>query len=253
MTGFGSIEETKMQQDLTGLRITRFCIWLGPLLALLFFIGFVPLMGFLPPPHASDSAEVIAKLFQTNVDSIRVGTFVMMIAVGMIAPWGVAVTALLRGAEGRLQVLTYIQLTTIAIGTLAAVCFVLAWGCAAFRPDDTSPDITRMLADIGWFFFLYDWPPFVFWFLAVAAAIFIDKREIPAFPRWVGFISVWTGILSIPAGMMIFFKTGAFAFHGLVTMYIPLTVFFVWIVAVSWEALKTIRRHEALAKTSSER
>lgn len=242
------MEKIVNPQDITGLKVARFCIWLGPILAILFFIGFVPLMGFLPPPHASDSAETVAQLFRANVDQIRLGTFVMMIAVGMIAPWGVAVTSLLRGAEGRFQVLTYVQLTTISIGTLAAVCFVIAWGCAAFRPDDTSSDVTRMLADIGWFFFLYDWPPFVFWFLAVAAAIFTDNRPTPAFPRWVGFISVWTGVLSIPAGMMIFFKTGVFAFHGLITMYIPLFVFFVWIVAVSWEALKTISRYETLAK-----
>lgn len=237
-----------MSQELSDLKTTRICIWLGPLLSVIFFIGFVVLMGYLPPPLASDSADTIARLFQANTTSMRLGAIAMMTAVAMIAPWSVTISTLLRDVEGRLPVLFNTQIVCIAVATLLACGFPIVWGLAAFRPDEISPEVTRMLNDFGFFFFLFPVPPFVIWFVAVAASIFRDRRDIPAFPRWAGYLSLWTAILSLPAWMFIFFKNGVFAFHGLIAFYIPLFIFFIWIVVMSWEALKTVSRHEAIAK-----
>lgn len=223
----------------------RLATWSGPLLTLLFFIGLIPLAQFIPPPHPTDTAEEIKAFYVDNVNGIRAGMVFIMIGVGMIAPFGVALAVWTRRSEAGFPVLTYIQLTSIAVGTMVGVLIALFWGVAAFRPDDTSADLTRMLNDIGWFFFLFDWPPFIIWFVAFALGILWDKSDEPAFPRWSAWLTLWVAFLTVPAGLMIFFKTGPFAFNGFLAMYIPLTVFFVWIMVMAALALKAIKRQEA--------
>lgn len=223
----------------------RLATWAGPALTVLFFIGLVPLAQFIPPPHPTDSAADIKAFYVDNVDGIRIGMVLVMVAVGLIAPWGVSLAAWTRRTETGFPVLTYIQLTCIAIGTMVGVLIALMWGVAAFRPDDTSADITRLVNDIGWFLFLFDWPPFIVWFVAFALGIFWDTSDEPAFPRWSAWLTMWVAFLTVPAGAMIFFKTGPLAFNGVLAMYIPLTVFFVWIVVMSALALRAIKHQEA--------
>lgn len=223
----------------------RLATWSGPLLTVFFFIGLIPLAKFIPPPHPTDSAQEIKAFYLGNVNGIRAGMVFVMIGVGLIATWGVSLTVWTRRSEAGFPILSYIQLTCIAVGTMVGVLIALTWGLAAYRPDDTSADITRALNDAGWFFFLFDWPPFILWFVAFALGIFWDKSENPPFPRWAAYLTLWVACLTVPAGVMIFFKSGAFAFNGLIAMYVPLTVFFIWIIVMTALALRAIKHEEA--------
>jgi hypothetical protein len=223
------------------LRGVRACLWAGPLLSVLFFIGLIPLMGFVPPMHPTDSAATVARIYIDDTDSIRVGTWFLMVGVGLIAPWGVGIAVLTRRIPGVSPVYTSLQLVCIAIGVMIGIGFPLCWAVASYRPGDVDPDIVRMLTDFGWFFFLFDWPPFCIWFVAVALAIFSDSSEDPLFPRWTAYLSIWVCLLSVPAGLMLFFKTGAFAYNGLIAMYVPLAVFFIWVVVMTWAGLRALR------------
>jgi hypothetical protein len=49
-------------------------------------------------------------------------------------------------------------------------------------------------------------------------------------------------MLSVPGGVMIFFKTGPLAFNGLFGIWIPLGVFFVWIIAMTALTIQAINR-----------
>ena len=63
---------------------------------------------------------------------------------------------------------------------------------------------------------------------AIGLAILGDKGMAPMFPRWVGFFSMWVGVLFVPGGMLTFFKHGPFAWDGLFAFWIPLLTFFCW-------------------------
>jgi hypothetical protein len=195
--------------------------------------------------HPTDSAAEVAQIYIDDTDSIRLGAWFLMVAVGLIAPWGVGLAMLTRRIRGTSPVFTNLQLVCVAIGVVIGIGFPLCWGVASFRPDDVDPDIIRMLTDFGWFFFLFDWPPFCIWFVAVALAVFSDTAERPLFPRWTAYVSLWACFLSVPAGLMIFFKQGAFGYSGLIAMYVPLTVFFVWIVVMTVTGLRALRALEA--------
>lgn len=219
------------------------CAWMGPGLTVLFFIGFVPLADFLPPLSPSASSEQVAAMYQENVTGIRTGTILMMLAMTLLAAWGVGVAAWTRHMERGVPLLTYLQVACMGAGVSVTVGFCVCWGVAAFRPDIT-PDIVRALNDTGWFLFLFlfIWPVFDLWAIAISLAILWDSSGQQIFPRWSAFLGIWVALLSVPAALIIYFKSGVFSFAGLFGMYIPLFVYFIFIVTMSWLSIRAARR-----------
>lgn len=215
--------------------------WCGPLCAVLFLVGAVLLGRFIPPyvrPHFS--AEHTAALYAAHADRIRLGAFIACISMSLVGPWGCTIAAQIRRTEGDFPILTYVSLTCVAIGTTIVVLMCCCWGVAAFRPGQISPQITQFANDLGYFIFLFTWPPFMVWAIAVALAIFTDQNEQAVFPRWLAYLSLWTGLLFVPAGLMIFFKHGAFSWAGLMTLYVPVGIFFVWLSGLTYCTIRNI-------------
>jgi hypothetical protein len=211
-------------------------------MVVLLAIGLVVLTGFWPPPRPTDSGEQIRSLYVDDLTRIRIGLCLMMAGIGLIVPWGAAIAAQTNRIKTGTPVLTYTQLGCVAIATMIGVASVILWGAASFRPEDISPETTRTLNDVGWLFFVFDWSPLFVWYMAVGLAIFSDDGDPPVFPRWAAWLSVWVATLSIPGGAMILFKTGPLAFNGVLAIWIPLGVFFIWIVAMTVLVIKAINR-----------
>ena len=226
------------------LRTLRVCLWTGPVLCAMFFVAMVVLAGIIPPTGPTDSAEEIAAFFQDDVDSIRIGLAFAIVAMALIAPFGIAIAEMLRESQRGTALLTNIQIASVAIGTSVAVIMCLVWGTAAYRPDELAPDTTRMLNDLAWFFFLFSWAPFSIWIAAVGLAVMFDERKNPPFPRWVAYLNFWLAVLFAPAALMIFFKTGAFAYNGAVAFYVPTIAFFGWIMIMTVLARRGLRRED---------
>jgi hypothetical protein len=208
------------------------CAWCGPVMVALLAVGLIPLAGFIPPPSPAASAESIQAFYLENLTGIRIGMYVSCVGFALMAPWGIALAMETKRSEPSFPILTYIQIACVGGGTAMGVLDMLVWALAAFRPDEASPDITRMLNDLGWFLFLFYWPPFSVWCAAIGVAILRDPTS-SSFPRWAGYLSLWTALLFIPAGLIVFFKTGPFAFDGLLAFYIPVIAFFGWFLTMS--------------------
>jgi hypothetical protein len=203
------------------------CAWCAIPFIVLFTIGIWPLAGFMPPPSAGFGAAEIASIYQENNLSIRSGALLMMASAGLMCPFLAAIAMQMRAIEGRHGVLT---ITQISAGTVSVVAFVfatVAWTAAAFRPE-RSGDLTQLLNDIGWIYFLMTFTTFVVQDFAVGFAILGDKNEHPVFPRWLGYFNLWVGVTFMPAALLTYFKTGPFAWNGLFVWWIPLVVFFSW-------------------------
>jgi hypothetical protein len=114
------------------------------------------------------------------------------------------------------------------------------WLTAAFRPDEISPDITRALHDLGWIVFLVDVPPFSVWMIAIGIAILRDRGAVPLFPRWLGFFNFWVALLILPALLLPFFKSGPFAYNGILALYLPFGAFFIWMVVMTFGLMRAI-------------
>jgi hypothetical protein len=178
-------------------------------------------------PAPSDSAAQIKAFYVNNLTGIRIGMILCLIGAVLLAPFGAVVALLLRRTESGLPVLTYTQVICIGMSTIFVLLTATAFGVAAFRPDEAAASVTR--DDLGWFFAAFDWPPFSPWYIAIAFAILRDKRAIPVYPRWVAYVNIWVAVGCVPASCVILFKTGAFAWNGLISYYVVAAIFFVWI------------------------
>jgi hypothetical protein len=180
------------------------------------------------------TSEQIATMYRDNTGAIRLGC-------------RAAIAAWTKRMERGTPVLTYASIACIGASVVIVELIPMTWAAAAFRPDDVAADITRAFSDYGWFLFLFTWPPFSIWCALIAAAVFTDHHEVPLFPRWIGYFNVWCALLLAPAGLMAFFKSGPFAFNGVITFYIPLTVFFIWMIGMTWAVLNALRTEERRA------
>jgi hypothetical protein len=52
-------------------------------------------------------------------------------------------------------------------------------------------------------------------------------------PRWAGYLNFWVALGGAGGGLAVFFKTGAFAWNGLIGFYIPVTTFILWIITMT--------------------
>jgi hypothetical protein len=239
-----------MNEEQSSSRVTIVCAWTGPALTLLFAIGLIPLARFFPPPSPGRSAASIADLYTDHLTAVRIGCVVMSIAMALIAPWGVTLAMTMRRTERGMPVLTAIQLVSVAVCTMCAVMLTMVWGTAAFRPGHLSPDTTRMLNDFAWFLFLFDWAPFTVWVATFGVAVLLDETGTCLYPRWVGYMSLWMAFLFVPAALIIFFKSGAFAFNGVIAMYVPTFMFFLWIMVTSSFMIRSERRAPARGRSA---
>jgi hypothetical protein len=108
------------------------------------------------------------------------------------------------------------------------------WMATAFRSEDRAADITRALNDVGWILFvLVIWSVWV-QMLAIAAAVLMDNRPDPVLPRWVGWLSLWVSLIIVPAGLVLFFKTGPWAWNGLIGFWVPLSALVIWMLGMTW-------------------
>ncbi|MCV6983260.1 hypothetical protein H7I53_23970 [Mycolicibacterium pulveris] len=208
----------------------------------LFAFGFMFVARYLPPPSPQLSPEDLAARLQANLIGFRIGMVITMVGFALLVTWAMGIAARTHAPEAHLPVLTYIQLGSVAIGSLIGQGACWIFQAAAYRLDDTDPYIVRALHDLGWFTFLAPWPSFTVWCFAQAAAIFRDARPEPGLPRWTGYLAVWTGLLFIPACLIFFFKTGPMAWNGAIAFYIPVFIFFIWVVGLTVPALRSLQR-----------
>lgn len=207
--------------------------WCGPACMLLFGIGGVLLARYIPPriePH--DSPATVAAVYQEHTDSIRLGLLLMIVAFGLMGPWGVSIAVQLRRREGMFPVLTYVQVVSIAVMTALITLMCVFWAAAAFRPE-ADPQILRLATDLGYLCLEFTFPPFLTWCIAQGLAILLDPDEGSVYPRWAGYFNLAVAVAFAPGGTMLFFKSGVFAWHGLFALYIPVAAFGAWIVVMT--------------------
>jgi hypothetical protein len=229
--------------------VQLWCAWAGPAATVLALVGMVVVSGFIPAQAPSASGRTIAHWYTHNATQIRIGLVISMVAFTLFVPFGIAITLQTRRIERR-PAMTYIQIACVAIAALEGVISVVIWIAAAFRPAAIDPNTTRALNDLGWFAFLLDVPPFTLWIGAIGVAILRDKRRVPVFPRWLGYLNLWVAFLVEPAVLIPFFKTGPFAYDGLLALYVPFGSFFAWIVVTTPALIRAIKREAAELETA---
>jgi len=217
------------------------CVWCGLLFVVLLTLGWIVIAGLVPLPSPALGADELAAFYRENTGRIRFGTLIAMFSMSLTIPWIAVIAVQMRRTEGEFPVLTYTQLVAGAVTVAILTVPTLMWTTVAFRPE-RDPQLILLMSDFSWLMFIMTFPPFFVQLVAIGAAIIGDKATRPVFPRWVGYFNVWVAILFLPGGLVTFFKSGPFAWNGLLAFWMPVTVFFLWYVVMFKALLTAIRQ-----------
>ncbi|MBR9908754.1 MAG: hypothetical protein GYB33_00200 [Gammaproteobacteria bacterium] len=219
--------------------------WCGPLFMLLFGLGWIVTAGFFPPLSPELGGVEVASFYQANPMGIRLGILLSMWGTAAFLPFSAVIYVQLARIEGPAPVWAYTHLMAAA-GTLLTLAFpVLFWAATAFRLD-RSPELIQLLSDLAWLPFVGMTVPFLVIPICIAIVGFGDKSQQPTFPRWACYFNLWADLLILPGGLVIFFKTGPFAWDGLIGIWLPLIAFAAWFVVMAYLLIKAAQR-QALA------
>lgn len=218
--------------------------WSGIPFVTLFVVGMVAFAGFVPPPSPTSSADEIAAIFRDNTNGIRFGLVLVFLATILFLFYGAELAHQTRRIAGASRALCYVQIASVSAAVLIIDIPVMLWWTAAFRPERPA-EFLRLLNDLGWMIFIVGFVPYVAWALAVGLAILSDVASVPIFPRWSGYLSVFVALVQIPPVMLVFFKTGPFAWDGLISWWLPAIDFFGWIVVMMVLTATAVRRQPA--------
>lgn len=241
---------TSQCPEMLGIRffIWKLCAWAGPLylVGLIFFWGI--LGNNIPAPRQYWSADEVVEFFLSNNIQIRIG----MVGTLFVAPfyfvWSQAISAVMReieGPDGFLAPLENVGGIATAFVTLA---FALMWLTASVRTELRSPQDIQLLLDLGWHIFDMTIMVTLIQMCAVGGAILMDRRPQPLFPTWLGWLSFAAASTFLTAFLMPFFPDGPFAWHGLVTYWLVLNAFFIWMVFMCYylfSAIDKVRQEKA--------
>ena len=212
------------------------------------FIGFIVLAGFVPPSSPNSSVADVISLYENNLFGIRSGMVLMLLGVSFLLPFISLISSHMHRMEGANPILAPTQLICGTVALLALFIPPIIWSIAAFRLD-RDPQITMMLHDAGWIFLVFPAAPAIVQNLSIGLAVLSDGGSPPIFPRWIGFLNFWIAFLFIPAGLIVYFKTGAFAWNGILAFWVPFTAFSIWLTILLLFMYKSI---QAMPDTSSQ-
>jgi hypothetical protein len=145
----------------------------------------------------------------------------------------------MKRMSGAGPVLAYAYLACGAAAALPGCYFCgLLFSVAAFRPD-RDPQIIALLYEMGFVGFIGCLGCFVTQYVVFAIAIFLDKRAI--FPKWLGYMTIWNLVTELVAAPVWIFRSGPYAWNGLLSFYLGVLIFVVWIVCLIVCLKKAIR------------
>jgi hypothetical protein len=191
-------------------------------------------------PGPGLSPDAIMAFTLGNATHMQIGTVLLALFLGIASMGTGIVVVQMRRMSGIGPVLAYGYL---ACGTVAALpgCYLcgLLFSVAAFRLD-RDPQIVAMLYDAGFVGFIGCLGFFITQYVVFAVAIFLDKRGI--FPKWLGYVTIWNLVTELVAAPVWIFKRGAYAWNGVLSFYLGVVIFVVWIVALITYLKKAINK-----------
>jgi len=190
--------------------------------AVLFFVGLMPLSGFIPPPSPQLSGTELMAEFGPKLPWVKFGILVGLLGAALLIPWSAMVSLQIARMEQGRRVPLW-ALFSFGAGCVNAVAFILPfifWAGAFYRLD-RSPELVQLINDMTWLEFLMFFPAFSMQLFCLAMAGFTQRQGPPVFPRWFLYLNLWMATIGGTGLISIFFFSGPFAWNGIVGFWLP--------------------------------
>jgi hypothetical protein len=225
------------------IRAQKVFAWSGPASMFMFAIA-AYIAGFLPPPSPAATAEQIASIYRANSHSICIAAILVMLSTAPFLLFIAVLSAQLKRIEGNGRTFAYAQLAAGTASMTPIILIPLVWCVAAFRPE-RSAEVIQAFNDLGFITQVMVTPPAMAQVLVVGLAILSDKRARPIFPRWLGYLSVLCAIADLPGLLCVLYKTGPFAWDGIIASGLPALTFLPWTILMAVMLTKAIKQQKA--------
>jgi len=216
-------------------------VWWALLFLVVFAVAWCLLLKMMPPPPATLTASEIAAFYANNGLSIRLGAVIASWTSAFMVPLSVVVAVQMSRLEKGVPVWS---ITQFAGGILMSIFLVLPplfWGIAAFTPS-RPPDVTALMHETSLLTLVTTDQFFIFQMVPIAYVSLTHKpRPDSAFPRWLGYFTIWAALMFEVGAVAFIPRTGPFSWNGLFVFWCPLVIFFVWIAVVSTCLLRAIK------------
>jgi hypothetical protein len=222
--------------------VMRAFLWSGIIVVISVGVAGAWLMGYIPPPSPDMSAADFLEFVRSHRTGILAGGATAVVLWSFWTTWPVPIIVLIRRME-RAPFLTYASLGLLGSTSAIITIIAVAWSIMAFRVENAT--IVQAFNDFAFYMFLYTWPPFAVWMAVIAVAIFRDINPEPIYPRWVAYYNIMSALLMAPATFIGVFKTGPFAYNGLLSFWLFVIEFLTWMVVmviVTFRAYATLER-----------
>jgi len=233
------------------LRAQEYLIWIGLAGATVYGLSFWLLMGLVPPMSPTLKPDAIAQIFATDNMRFRIGGVVMMASAGFWLPIGAVISMQLARHESGFPIWSMLQAMASTLGAWLFAFPVLIWYVAAFTVT-RNQEITTTLNEFAWLAFLTPIAAFTLQLLPIIVICLTSQVDgrYTAFPRWLGYLTIWmVGVGDIPVTAVLF-KTGPFAWNGLISFWCAVVAYGIWLSAVAFVLLRAVRQQAAIAEVA---
>lgn len=215
----------------TLLKYQKFSAYSGFLVMIVVGACFFSLAKLQPPFSPTWSPEEVKQFLVDNRSGILWSTVLISFVVPLEYFFVITTSWQMRRIEGGWGPLSMMQLLTGVVAPIGFMYPLFVISTAAYRAEDRSPEILQTLTDLFFFMYVGFALVFVLQVFAIAAAVLVDKREKPVFPRWFAYLNILLGVVLTP-GVFIFVVTdGPLAWNGLFAFWLPSFAYLAWKIA----------------------
>jgi hypothetical protein len=127
----------------------------------------------------------------------------------------------------------------------------IIYGVAAFTAD-RAPEITSTLHEIGSLVLVTTDQYYMFQLFAIIYfCLTRPQDDLSPFPRWLGWLTLWAGIIYEVGPIGFMFKRGPFAWDGIIVFWMPLVTFCIWVTVMSVLLLQKIKLQRAASNDAA--
>jgi hypothetical protein len=220
------------------LKIGLWCNWIFVALTA---IGWLGIAHFWLPARADLGLEATKVWFtETHQWGVIVGCSLFYIAAGILTPGSIAFGIMLARIEGRWPLWSFTMAVCGVFISLIVFFNACAWIVSAYR-DESDASVIQAFSDWAWFAFLLGWIYLAIEMFATAVVELMDHRPEPMVPRWLTWLTIAGAATLIFAAGPAFFKSGPFAYHGLLAFYLPVVIWGAYITLTTWYMLRELK------------